>query len=285
MRTRVFYNPHCVETSILYRNWSPIVPKIINNVYLHSKASSTIDPKDFFQANPKILKTYWDPKGPFKIIHDFNCIRLPYIRDSLADGPGENFSTCLKGMKILDVGCAGGLLSESLAMCGAEVTGVDASKEFIEVAKSHSSKNKRLMNKRPTYILSTIEEHCNEFADSYDAIIASDVIDHVNEQELFVESCVRVTKPGGKLFFMAPNKTRFAQFYMIFMFENVLKCFPKNANKYEKFIAPNHLQDMLETNDCYVVSTRGSFYYPWSQTWAWTHTKILSYAIEAVKST
>ncbi|XP_052739301.1 ubiquinone biosynthesis O-methyltransferase, mitochondrial-like [Bicyclus anynana] len=283
LRTRVLISPHTVETPI-YRIWSPIVSKITNKAYLHNNASPTIDPKDLFQANPRILKTYWDPKGPFKIIHDFNCIRLPYLKDSIADRPGEKLSTCLRGKKILDVGCAGGMLSEGLAMFGAEVTGIDASKELIEVAKSHSSKDNRLANKMPTYILSTIEEHCNEFADSYDALIASEIIDHVNEKELFVESCVRVTKPGGKLYFTAPNKTRFAQFYMIFMFENVLKCFPKNGHQYEKFVGVSQLQHMLEMNDCHVVSTRGSFYYPWSQTWAWTHTKMLSYALEAVKS-
>ncbi|CAH2234768.1 jg25980 [Pararge aegeria aegeria] len=172
---------------------------------------------------------------------------VPYIRDSLVEvAPGEKFSTCLKGKKILDVGCGPGLLSEALAKLGAEVTGVDTNRELIEMAQNHSSKNKRLADNLPSYIWSDIEEHSIACAEKYDAIVVSEVIEHVSEKELFVESCVRAAKPGGKLFFTTPSRTRFAQFLMIFIFEDVMRNFPKGAHQYDKFMRPSELQYMLE---------------------------------------
>ncbi|XP_023948904.2 ubiquinone biosynthesis O-methyltransferase, mitochondrial [Bicyclus anynana] len=282
---KLFHNFHTVQTSI-YRSWNPIA-SLTNKVNLNSRRSthSTIDPKDIFQADPNIAKTFWDPEGVFKALHAFNYFRLPYIRDRLVKtAPGDKYSTCLKGKKILDVGCGGGLLSEGLAKYGADVTGVDASKPLLDLAQDHSSKNIRLADNKPTYILSTIEEHCTKYPDTYDAIIASEVIEHVTEKELFVESCVRATKPGGKLIFTTPNRTRFAQLFIIRTFEDILRCYPKGAHHFEMFMRPNELQLMLEMNDCYVELIKGYFYYPWSNSWAWTDTKMFSFAIEAIKS-
>ncbi|XP_023942488.2 ubiquinone biosynthesis O-methyltransferase-like [Bicyclus anynana] len=283
---RLFHNLHTCKTS-MYRSYNPIA-SLTNKVNLNSRRTkSTIEPKDLFQANPTILKSFWDHEGPFKALHGLNYFRLPYIRDRLVDtriAPGEKYSTCLKGMKILDVGCGGGLLSEGLAKYGADVTGIDACKTLFDIAQEHSSKNIRLADNKPTYFLSTIEEHCNKYPETYDAVIASEVIEHVTEQELFVESCVRATKPGGKLIFTTPNRTRFVQFYMIYAFENILRCFPKGVHQIDMCLRPNELQLMLEMNDCHAELTKGYFYYPWSDSWAWTDTKIFSFIIEATKS-
>ncbi|XP_039751549.1 ubiquinone biosynthesis O-methyltransferase-like [Pararge aegeria] len=286
MATKLFCDLHTVK-AILFRRFSPIT-HFSNNININCRrdAHSTIDPKDIFQANPKIIKTFWDPEGIFKALHTFNYLRVPYIRESLIEiAPGEKFSTCLKGKKILDVGCGPGLLSEGLAKLGAEVTGIDANRELIEMAKNHGYKNKRLANNLPNYIWTTIEDHSNTYADNYDAIVVSEVIEHVAEKELFVESCVRATKPGGKLFFTTPSRTRFAQFFIIFTFENILRNYPKGAHQYEKFMRPSELQFMLEMNDCFVESIKGYFYYPWGNNWEWTKNKMFSFAIEAVKST
>nr|XP_034826957.1 ubiquinone biosynthesis O-methyltransferase, mitochondrial-like [Maniola hyperantus] len=227
-----------------------------------------------------------------KLCYDLNTrsiktvlIRVPYIRDCLVDvAPGEKFSDCLKGKKILDIGCGGGFLSEALAMLGAEVTGIDPSEAATEHAKQNSSRNNRLANNLPKYIWSTMEEHSKEYPESYDVVVASEVIDHVANQELFVESCVRAAKPGGKLFFTTINRTRLAQFYIIFAFENIFKIVPKGAHEFDKFIKPSELKYMIEMNDCFVESTKGYVYYPLAKYWEWTKHTNCFFAIEAVKS-
>ncbi|XP_052738344.1 ubiquinone biosynthesis O-methyltransferase [Bicyclus anynana] len=283
---KIFAKPQSVQNSI-HRDWTPIASSVTKKLNFNNRrcSHSTIDPHDIFQANPKIAHSYWDRDGFFKSLHAFNHIRVPYFRDAILDTVrSDKFSTCLKGKKILDVGCGGGLVSEGLAMFGAEVTGVDTCKALLSLADDHSSKTTRLADNKPTYILSTVEEHSSKYPETYDAIIASEVIEHVTEKDLFVESCVRATKPGGKLFFTTPNKTRFAQFYIIYTFENILRCYPKNAHQFEKFMRPIELQYMLEMNDCCVESIKGYFYYPWNNTWEWTDSKMFSFAIEAVKS-
>ncbi|XP_069356349.1 ubiquinone biosynthesis O-methyltransferase-like [Maniola hyperantus] len=248
-------------------------------------AHCTVDEKDLFQANTKILKSFWDPEGTWKPLHQWNYVRLPYIRDRLVEvAPGEKFSTCLKGMKILDAGCGGGVLSEGLAKYGAEVTGIDLSRELVELAQQHCAANRRLADNLPTYIYTSIEEHSSKCAEQYDAVVVSEVLEHVAQKELFVESCARAARPGGKLIFTTPTRTRAAQFYMVFLFENILKAYPKGAHDYNKFLRPSELQFMLEMNDCSVESVRGYIYHPLASYWEWTPRTWFSFAMEAVKA-
>ncbi|XP_045768718.1 ubiquinone biosynthesis O-methyltransferase-like isoform X1 [Maniola jurtina] len=284
MSAKLLYELHtCSVKTLLFRRWVTNA-RFSNNIHLNSKrnAHTTIEAKDYFQANKGIQ---WDPEGPLKPLYTLNYLRVPYIRDSLVNvAPGEKFSTCLKGKKILDVGCGGGFLSEALAKLGAEVTGIDTNKEALEHTKKHSSNNMRLANNLPAYIPVTIEEHCKEYAESYDVVVSSEVIDHVAQKELFVESCVRAAKPGAKLFFTTINRTRLAQFVIIFCYENIVKTIPKGAHDFNMFIKPSELKYMLEMNDCFVESTKGYMFYPFDPHWVWTKHKMFFYAIEAVKS-
>ncbi|XP_052739685.1 ubiquinone biosynthesis O-methyltransferase, mitochondrial-like [Bicyclus anynana] len=272
---------------MVFRSSSPVTG-ISNNVNFISRrdAHSTIDSKDFFQvSNSKQLESLWDPHGIFLSLHSLNYLRLPFIRDGLVDiAPGEKFSTCLKGKKILEVGSGAGILSEGLAKYGAEVIGIDSSKVMLELAIDHCSKNKRLANNKPTYILSTVEDHSMSYPDMYDAVVVSEVIEHVGQKELFVESCVRATKPGGKLFITTPSRTRFAHFTLIFLYENFLKCYPKGAHQYDSLMTPSELKFMLEMNDCHVEDIKGYIYNPFSNQWSWTNHKLYSFATLAVKS-
>ncbi|XP_052739683.1 ubiquinone biosynthesis O-methyltransferase, mitochondrial-like isoform X2 [Bicyclus anynana] len=266
-----------------------LVTSVSKNVNVLSRrdAHSTIDPKDFFQVPNynKVMDSFWDPNGIFKALHSLNYIRLPFVRDGLVDiASGEKLSTCLKGKKILEVGYGAGLFSEGLAKYGAEVTGVDTCEKMFQMAVDHSSKNKRLANNKPTYLLTNIEDHSMSYPDTYDAVVVSEVIEHVAQKELFVECCVRATKPGGKLFFTTPSRTRFAQFTLIYGFENILKCYPKGAHLYYSFMTPDELKFMLETNDCHVEDIKGYIYNPFSNHWSWIKHKQFSFAMEAVKS-
>ncbi|XP_026496328.2 ubiquinone biosynthesis O-methyltransferase, mitochondrial-like [Vanessa tameamea] len=245
------------------------------------RIQTTVDALDVHRHS-QLMNKWWDLDGPVRLLHALNDIRIPFIQKGLALTQ-DNLSSVLKGKTILDVGCGGGILSEGLAKLGAKVVGIDASKELIEVAKYHASNNKELINNLPTYINTTMEEHSTIHAEKYDAVVASEIIEHVVEKELFLESCVRATKPNGKLFFTTPSKTRMAQFFIIFVNERILHAIPKDTHQYDKLLTPSELESMLEKNNCKVESTRGFVAHPISNRWTWTNHKLFMFAMQAVK--
>ncbi|XP_075975580.1 ubiquinone biosynthesis O-methyltransferase, mitochondrial-like isoform X2 [Anticarsia gemmatalis] len=246
-------------------------------------ATSTIDASDV-ELFSKEMDDWWNPNGSLSLLHRMNTIRVPFVRDGLVQCSTEERSLQpLKDKTILDVGCGGGILSEGLARLGAKVTGIDASKELIQVAQQHSHVDPKIAENKPTYHNITIEDHAKEFANHYDGVIASEVIEHVNNQELFVKSCVHTLKPGGRIFFTTPNRTRLSQFVVIFAAENILKFVPKGAHQYEKFVTPNELTFLLEKNDCHVESVFGIQYNPITNKWSFSQFQHLMYAIQAQK--
>ncbi|KAF9799946.1 hypothetical protein SFRURICE_013683 [Spodoptera frugiperda] len=242
---------------------------------------STIDAADvkFFSQR---MKEWWNPNGEFRLLHSMNLIRVPFVRDGLVSATKKDLHP-LRDKKILDVGCGGGILSEGLARLGAAVTGIDASKELIEIAEHHKHVDPKIAENKPKYIHSTVEDHAKTASNFYDGIVASEVIEHVNNQELFVKSCVHALKPGGKIFFTTPNRTRWSQFFVIFFAENVLKTIPQGAHQYEKFITPNELTFLLERNNCHVELTYGVTLNPVTGQWDFSQFQHLMYAIQAVK--
>ncbi|XP_035450690.2 ubiquinone biosynthesis O-methyltransferase, mitochondrial [Spodoptera frugiperda] len=242
---------------------------------------STIDAADvkFFSQR---MKEWWNPNGEFRLLHSMNLIRVPFVRDGLVSATKKDLHP-LRDKKILDVGCGGGILSEGLARLGAAVTGIDASKELIEIAEHHKHVDPKIAENKPKYIHSTVEDHAKSTSNFYDGIVASEVIEHVNNQELFVKSCVHALKPGGRIFFTTPNRTRWSQFFVIFFAENVLKTIPQGAHQYEKFITPNELTFLLERNNCHVELTYGVTLNPVTGQWDFSQFQHLMYAIQAVK--
>lgn len=242
---------------------------------------STIDAADvkFFSQR---MKEWWNPNGEFRLLHSMNLIRVPFVRDGLVSASKKDLHP-LRDKKILDVGCGGGILSEGLARLGAAVTGIDASKELIEIAEHHKHVDPKIAENKPKYIHSTVEDHAKTASNFYDGIVASEVIEHVNNQELFVKSCVHALKPGGRIFFTTPNRTRWSQFFVIFFAENVLKTIPQGAHQYEKFITPNELTFLLERNNCHVELTYGVTLNPVTGQWDFSQFQHLMYAIQAVK--
>ncbi|RVE43642.1 hypothetical protein evm_011726 [Chilo suppressalis] len=227
---------------------------------------------------------WWSLNGPSKALHSMNEVRIPLVRDGLVQFPAEKRNPKpLKDKKILDVGCGGGILSEALAKIGAEVTGIDASKNLIEIAQKHSEENKRLINK-PKYLCSSVEEHLNDHKDHYDGVVASEVIEHVDNKELFVKSCVSALKPGGRIFFTTPNRTRAAQILGICVSEYILNIIPKGTHNYDMFITPNELSFLLERNDCHVEMICGLFYNVLQDRWSFVKPQTLVYAIQAQKT-
>ncbi|VVC98410.1 unnamed protein product [Leptidea sinapis] len=209
-----------------------------------NEKKTTVDEGEV-QRHSNLMKDWWDPKGKIMPLHSLNLLRVPFVRDGLIGG-SEKSLTPLAEKKLLDVGCGGGILSEALARVGANVTGIDASKELIELAQQHSNMDPKIANNKPTYYCTTIEEHSKQFSNHYDGVVASEVIEHVADKDLFTKCCVDALKPGGKIFVTTPNRSRLTQVLGIWVAEYVLKVIPQGTHEYDKFMTPNELTSMLE---------------------------------------
>ncbi|CAK1555357.1 unnamed protein product [Leptosia nina] len=233
----------------------------------------------------KMLKdVVWDPHGRCVTLHSLNHRRVPYIINGLISKPEIRKSPHpLADKKILEVGCGGGILSEGLAKVGAVVTGIDPCQELVDLAKEHSNIYPKVAENKPTYLCTTIEVHAQKYRDYYDAVIASEVIMHVANKDLFLKQCIETLKPGGKIFITAPNKTITSKIE-IFMLENVFKGAAKGIHDYEKFMTPHEISRILEKNNCTVNNTHGLVFYPYVEIWQWVFFQSLWFALEATKN-
>ncbi|XP_062531215.1 ubiquinone biosynthesis O-methyltransferase isoform X2 [Bombyx mori] len=226
------------------------------------------------------LDDWWNPRGKLSTLHKFNVIRIPFIQNGILAHTGIN---TLNNIKILDVGCGGGILSEGLAKAGALVTGIDASAALIMIAKEHRNLSSGLPNSNPIYHHNTIEEHVKTHPNYYDAVVASEVIEHVNNPKLFLKSCVETLKSGGVIFLTTPNRTIWSYLTVIFFCEKVISIIPKGAHEYSKLITPRELSEMLTENNCSVVSNQGIILNIITRHWQFIKPRSLMYAIQAVK--
>ncbi|XP_076652484.1 ubiquinone biosynthesis protein COQ3, mitochondrial [Halictus rubicundus] len=236
------------------------------------------------EHHAKLSNKWWDVNGEMRALHTLNPLRVQFVRDGLAN-TGTKVETHylpLEGTKILDVGCGGGLLSEPLARIGADVTGIDASSELIATAKQHATLDANL-NGKLNYIQTVIEDFSMENKENYDAVVASEVLEHVNDKELFLKCCVNTLMPGGSIFLTTLNKSLPAWLGGIIAAEHVLKLVPTGTHDWNKFITPTEIQRLLETCGCKTKLIHGMFYNPLKNEWFWTSSTAINYAVHAVK--
>jgi len=199
--------------------------------------TSTIDLKEVEKFSA-IADEWWNESGKFKPLHKFNPIRISYIREKII----EHFNlektsiTPFENLKILDVGCGGGLISEPFAKMKAEVTGIDASEKNIQVAKIHAEKS----NLRINYQAISSEELAQK-NEKYDVVLALEIIEHVADVEEFVKSCAELTKPNGLLFIATLNRTAKSLLLAKFAAEYVLKWLPAGTHNWKKFLKPSEI--------------------------------------------
>ncbi|KAJ4439758.1 hypothetical protein ANN_07886 [Periplaneta americana] len=151
----------------------------------------------------------------------------------------------LQGLKIIDIGCGAGILTEALAKLGAEITGVDASQNMIKVAKIHAEKDSKISNSI-TYVSETIEEHAKKYPGYYDVIVASEVLEHVNNKELFVHCSAATVKPGGSFFITTPNRTFTVWFGLILISEYISKRIPRGTHYMHMMYTPEETRSLLK---------------------------------------
>ncbi|KAI4477141.1 hypothetical protein M0804_012962 [Polistes exclamans] len=264
---------------ISFNNISETFKCVINSV----RFGSTIDPKEieFFE---KMSNDWWDPNGHLFLLHQFNRNRIQFVRDGLANTgiiKGDT-NLPLKGTKILDVGCGGGILSEPLARIGAEVTGIDTSLQLIDVAKKHALLDSDLLGKL-NYVQTTVENFEKENKEKYDAVVASEVIEHVIDPQLFLKCCSAIVKPGGSLFITTPNRTLLSWLSVIIAAEYILKYIPMGTHEWNKFISPEEVQRLLEIYGLKTKLIHGLIYNPLKHEWIWSSNTSMFYALHAFK--
>ncbi|XP_075227506.1 ubiquinone biosynthesis protein COQ3, mitochondrial [Lycorma delicatula] len=235
------------------------------------------------------IKDWWNVYGPMEGLHAMNDLRISLIRNGL-ENTGRlklcninNNPEYLKGIKIIEVGCGGGILCEPLARVGAEVTGIDPSQELILIAKDHAAENAATLKSAPLYINTNIEEHSVSNPNLYDVVVVSEVIEHVPNKEMFLESCIKILKPGGSLFITTPNRTRASWFGTVLIAENILKMLPRGVHDWNNFITPTELKHLLAKLGCKTVLMNGMIYNVLSHSWSWTASLTFHYALHAIK--
>uniref|UniRef100_A0A8C2SJY3 Ubiquinone biosynthesis O-methyltransferase, mitochondrial n=1 Tax=Coturnix japonica TaxID=93934 RepID=A0A8C2SJY3_COTJA len=250
---------------------------------LLSTSQSSVDPKEMrkFQL---LAHKWWDEQGEYAALHAMNDIRVPFIRDTLLNMGGTyQQGSPLCGVKILDVGCGGGLLSEPLGRLGASVTGIDPLEENIRTADLHKSFDP-VLAKRIQYRSGSLEEIVEESVETFDVIVASEVVEHVADLEMFIRCCSQVLKPGGSLFITTINRTQLSYILGIVVAEKIAGIVPEGTHEWEKFVPPEELEHLLELSGFSVKTVNGMLYNPLTGSWSWMESTSINYALHAVKS-
>jgi len=247
------------------------------------RAMSTLNVEEIkkFEA---IAAEWWNLNGPAKGLHSMNGVRVPFVTEGLSKmGMTKTDDKPLKGLRIVDIGCGGGILSEALARLGASVTGLDPCVPNIEAAKAHASKDSQLLPNL-TYIPLTAEDFLEQNPNTlFDAVVASEVIEHVDNPQQFVNTCTKLISDDGSLFFTTIDRTTKSWLGAIVAAEYILHLLPSGTHDWNKFIRPQELTEMIQISGCNVRSVQGMFYIPGVNKWTWFPDSSVNYALHAIK--
>ncbi|MBC3615749.1 bifunctional 2-polyprenyl-6-hydroxyphenol methylase/3-demethylubiquinol 3-O-methyltransferase UbiG [Vibrio metschnikovii] len=210
--------------------------------------AQNVDPNEI-QKFANMASRWWDLNGEFKPLHQINPLRLNYVLDN-ANGLFEK--------TVLDVGCGGGILAESMAREGATVTGLDMGKEPLEVARLHALETGTTL----TYLQSTVEDHAQQYPHHYDVVTCMEMLEHVPDPLSVVKACARLVKPGGHVFFSTLNRNIKSYLFAIVGAEQLLKIVPKGTHDHSKFIRPSELLRMIDQTALQEQGITGLHYNP-----------------------
>jgi len=195
-----------------------------------------------------LASRWWDPEGEFKSLHEINPLRLDYIRQRANLG----------GSRILDVGCGGGILAESMATKGATVTGIDMAEKSLGVARLHQAES----GTNVEYLRSTAEELAEARAGEFDVVTCLEMLEHVPSPAKIIAACTKLVKPGGDVFFSTINRNPKSFLFAIVGAEYVLRLLPAGTHEYEKFIRPSELDGWARAVGLALQSSIGMHYNP-----------------------
>ena len=228
----------------------------------------------------KLAKDWWNPNGKFKPLHLFNPARIKFIKEKLISNfkLDSNSEKPLDKLKIIDIGCGAGLLCEPLNRLGAKITGVDASKENIEIARIHSKE----MNLNIDYIQCSPEKL--NFKNEFDVLLSMEVIEHTQNVNLFIQSCSKLIKRNGIMFVATINKNLKSYIFAIIGAEYILRWLPISTHDWNKFITPQDLEMIASKNNFVADETVGMKYNLFSNKWSKSNDASVNYISTFLKN-
>lgn len=243
------------------------------------QSAGTVDQAevDRFSA---LAREWWNPAGKFRPLHKFNPVRLQYIRDTVCArfGRDPRDAKPFRDLRLLDIGCGGGLLCEPIARLGASVVGADASQTNIEVARIHAAESGLDIDYR-----ATTAEALADAGEEFDIVLNMEVVEHVADVNLFIAKCAQMVRPGGIMFIATINRTLKAYALAIVGAEYVLRWLPRGTHQYEKLVRPSELERALEMGKMKVIDRSGVVYNPIADRWQKSRDMDVNYMVLAEK--
>lgn len=226
-------------------------------------ARTTIDQGEIDRFSA-LAAEWWNPRGKFKPLHKFNPVRLAYIRDKASAhfGRDPKAPKPLQGLRLLDIGCGGGLLSEPMARMGADVLGADASEKNIRIARTHAEASGVAVDYRAVTAESLAAD-----GETFDIVLNMEVVEHVSDVDFFLKTCASMVRPGGLMVIATINRTLKARALAIFAAENVLRWLPRGTHQYEKLVTPEEIEGPLGASGMVIAERTGVFFHPLSNAW------------------
>lgn len=246
----------------------------------NNQGATTVDPGEVEQFS-RFSAQWWDANGPMAMLHKFNPVRLAYIRDQVTAHFGRDPKRigCLSGLRILDIGCGGGILSEPIARLGAQVVGADPSETNIEVARRHAALADLVIDYRAT----TAEALAGK-GERFDVVLAMEIVEHVADVDLFVRCCAEMVRPKGMMIAATINRTMKSFALAIVGAEYILRWLPRGTHRWDKFVTPNELEAAMEHAGLRMADAHGVVYSLFEDAWRISTDMDVNYLITAAKA-
>ena len=242
-------------------------------------ARTSIDPDEVARFSA-LAAEWWDADGPMRPLHRLNPVRLGYVKERLAGhfGRDARSSRALEGLRLLDIGCGAGLVSEPLCRMGASVTGIDPAAEVIAAAKLHAEAGGLAIDYR-----ATTAEALAEQGERFDAVLILEVVEHVADVPAFVATVASLVRPGGMVVASTINRTLKAFALAIVGAEYLLRWLPAGTHSYDKLVTPDELSEAFRAAGLFAGDETGVMYVPIADRWRLSRDTDVNYMMTAVK--
>ncbi len=249
-------------------------------VHPDGHAAATVDATEVDRFS-RLAGEWWDVRGRMAVLHKFNPVRLAYVRDTACRQFGRDAGRppCLDGLRVLDIGCGGGLLCEPLARLGASVVGADPSADNINAARLHAGRSHLAIDYRVT-----TAEALAAAGERFDIVLAMEVVEHVADVGLFVQSCAGMVRPGGLMIAATINRTLKSFALAIVGAEYVLRWLPRGTHRWDRFLTPAELESAMTAAGLVLKDETGVIYSPLTDQWRLSADMDVNYMLAAAKA-